>query len=100
MNLKTDEMQFKWSDICYNSIKADWTSTMPRFVDATMPSAPANPSSLFQLKEAGYSDAAASTATQTIILCHMPVVRPAALVTCFRVHGFAIVAMHGVSTSR
>lgn len=72
----------------------------PHDADAVMPSVPANPSSSFQLKEAGYSDVGANTAIQTMILCHTPAVRLAATVIYFTVHGSAIVAMHGVSTNR
>ena len=76
------------------------TPTTPCDADAVMPSVSANPSSSFQLKEAGYSDVGANTAIQTMILCHMRAVTMAVLVMCSTVHGSATVATHGVSISR
>lgn len=76
------------------------TPTTPHDADAVMPSVSANPSSSFQLKEAGYSDVGANTAIQTMTLCHMLAVKVAVLVIRLTVHGSATVAMHGVSISR
>ena len=65
-----------------------------------MASVPANPSSSYQLREAGYFVVAASTAIQTMTLYHMPAASVAALATRSTVHGSAIVAMHGVNINR